>query len=779
MRVTSTRLLQAVLAVAGIATGISDEDFYGQSPPVYPSPQGKGTGAWASAYAAAEAFVDQMTLYEKLNITRGYNTTQNTCSGNTGSVPRLGWPGMCVQDAGNGLRAADLTNSYPSGIHVGASWDRNLAYQRGHEMGLEFRRKGANIALGPVAGPLGRIALGGRNWEGFAVDPYLSGILTAETIKGTQDAGVIASLKHLVANEQETWRRPYNNTQSASSNIDDRTMHELYLWPFMDGVKAGAANIMCSYNRVNNSYACQNSKLMNGLLKTELEFQGFVISDWHAQYGGIAGAEAGLDMIMPYNTGDAWVNNLTAAVANGSVSEDRVVDMATRILAAWYFVGQNVTDFPEPGVGIQDLTKPHKLIEARSPDAKPVLLEGAIAGHVLVKNVNKTLPLGKPTMLSIFGYDAEAPPTKNVDVLYQLGYESQPEMADATLGYEAHFSQYAPDGVIFAGGRSGSNGPSYIDSPFSALTQRAKADGTFLNWDLRSGNPEVNPMSDACLVFINAMATEGWDRDGLHDDFSDGLVLNVAKNCTNTVVVVHAAGIRLVDQWIGHPNVTAAIIAHIPGQDAGEALVRVLYGEVSPSGKLPYTLARNESDYGHLYGPCVPASAEDLFPQCNYTEGVYVDYRRFDAEGIEPRFEFGYGLSYTTFAYKDASVRSHELLVGAATSQQRQSVLRAPSIWDVVASVSVSVTNTGAVAGEEIAQLYVGIPGAPARQLRGFDKVRLRPGETAPVRFDLTGRDLSVWDVASQSWLVQGGQYAFYIGSSSRDIRWNETYTWP
>lgn len=320
--------------------------------------------------------------------------------------------------------------------------------------------------------------------------------------------------------------------------------------------------------------------------------------------------------------------------------------------------------------------------------------------------------------------------------------------------------------------------------PFNALTQRAKEDGTYLNWDLRSGNPQVNPMSTACLVFINAMATEGWDRDGLHDDFSDGLILNVASRCANTVVVVHAAGIRLVDRWIDHPNVTAAIIAHIPGQDIGEALVQVLYGEVSPSGKLPYTLARNESDYGDLYAPCVPPPAEGgetRFPQCDYAEGVYVDYRHFDVNGIEPRFEFGFGLSYTTFGYAGGAAMKTSpevLLTEDDHGGESQHVMGRTSIWAPAASVSVNITNTGPVAGEEVAQLYVGIPGGPGRQLRGFDRVRLGPGEEAEVTFELTRRDLSVWDVPSQAWVFQRGRYVFYVGSSSRDIRWNGTYTW-
>lgn len=281
-------------------------------------------------------------------------------------------------------------------------------------------------------------------------------------------------------------------------------------------------------------------------------------------------------------------------------------------------------------------------------------------------------------------------------------------------------------------------------------------------------------MSDACLVFINAMATEGWDRDGLHDDFSDGLVLNVASKCANTIVVVHAAGIRLVDQWIDHPNVTATVIAHLPGQDIGESLVSLLYGEISPSGKLPYTLARNESDYGNLYEPCKPTSEDDHFPQCNYTEGVYIDYRHFDANDIEPRFEFGFGLSYTTFEYSGGSVQS----AGASSSNNlsQRVIARSDSIWEVVASVTATVTNTGDRAAEEIAQLYAGIPGGPAKQLRGFEKVRLEPGEQADVTFDLTRRDLAVWDVASQGWVVQTGRYDLYVGSSSRDIRYKGVY---
>ncbi|KAI1659455.1 glycoside hydrolase family 3 protein [Daldinia decipiens] len=737
---------------------------YAQSPPVFPSPPGKGAGRWADAYDSASSLVSQMTLEEKVNVTRGFALGDNTCAGNTGTVPRLEWPGMCLHDAGNGVRAADLVNSYPSAIHVGASWDKNLTYQRAFYIGHEFKAKGVNVVLGPNAGPLGRTPLGGRNWEGFSVDPYLSGQLNAETIIGHQDAGVIANIKHFIANEQETYRRPYFGVEAISANIDDKTLHELYLWPFMDGVRAGVASVMCSYNRINNTYGCENSKLLNGVLKTELAFDGFVLLDWNAQHN-LESANAGLDMIMP--GGGFWGNNLTEAVRDGSVSEDRVTDMATRILAAWYLVGQNGSNFPAPGIGMKNLTLPHEQVDARTPESKPIILEGAITGHVLVKN-NDALPFKKnPTMLSVYGYDATIPDTKNTDTLFQLGYTSSSEMGQAVLGTNNHFNQAARGGTIVTGGRAGANAPAYIDDPLSAIQQRARVDGTWVNWDLTSPNPDVNAASDACLVFINAIATEGWDRDGLHDDFSDGLVLNVASKCLNTIVVIHAAGIRLVDQWIDHPNITATIIAHLPGQDSGEALVQLLYGEAGFSGKLPYTLAKNESDYA-VYAPCGRGPSNTTDPQCDFTEKVYVDYRHFDENNITPRYEFGYGLSYTTFNYSSLSVEPLDITPetqGSSTPSSDE------ALWDIVAMVNVTITNSGKVSGAEVAQLYLGIPNSPPKQLRGFEKVPLVPGESAEITFELTRRDLSVWDVVTQGWIVQAGQYDLYVGASSRDIR--------
>lgn len=286
-------------------------------------------------------------------------------------------------------------------------------------------------------------------------------------------------------------------------------------------------------------------------------------------------------------------------------------------------------------------------------------------------------------------------------------------------------------------------------------------DGTWVNWDLTSFDPDVNAASDACLVFINAMATEGWDRDGLHDDFSDGLVLNVASKCANTIVVIHAAGVRLVEQWIDHPNVTGTIFAHLPGQDSGHALVKLLYGEAEFSGKLPYTIAKNESDYS-VYETCGRID-NGTNPQCDFREGVYIDYRAFDAQDITPRFEFGFGLSYTTFDYSDIRLSTR--------SKLKISFCDDSSLWDPVAEVKVTVQNTGSVKGQEVAQLYVGIPNGPPKQLRGFDKIALSPKESGTVAFELTVRDISVWDVSRQKWHIQMGEYKLYVGASSRDIR--------
>ncbi|KAF5671691.1 glycoside hydrolase family 3 [Fusarium heterosporum] len=707
---------------------------YEHSPPVYPSPMGKGLGDWSSAYKQASALVAQMSNEEKTAVISGQTNVTNGCAGMIPGVPRLGFPGICVSDGPNGLREVEAVNGYAAAVTVGAAWNKELALARGYYMGLEAKVKG---------GPLGRTVLGGRNWESFSVDPYLCGVMGAQTVLGMQE-NVIATAKHFIVNEQETNRNPSTfamGNASVSATVDDKTMHELYLWPFQDLVRAGVGSVMCSYNRINGSHGCQNSYTQNGLLKTELAFQGFVISDYGALHSGIASANAGMDVTTPF--AEMWGKNLSQAIANGTMEESRLDDMVTRIVASWFKYAQF-----EPGTGVVvDESKPHEVISSISPKSKKTIFQSAVEGIVLVKNINNTLPLKKPKILSLYGYDAHAPlknTPEGVNTKQGLGFQSvnvtDAEMQGLFLGI-GQLPGAARLGTLVSGGGSPTIFPAYINSPHEAFQQRALEDGTFLIWDFESQDPVyANAASDACLVFINEFAAEGSDRSTLADSWSDQLVNNVAAKCPNTIVSIHNAGIRLVDRWIDNPNVTAVVFAHLPGQDAGRSLVEIMYGDQAPSGRLPYTVAKNESDYGDLLHPVKPDNTSNYYTSANFTEGVYIDYRRFDALNITPRYEFGFGLTYTTFEYADlklnVTARGANATAFPPTAPITQGGLE--SLWDVLAIIHADVKNTGVVAASEVLQLYVGIPNAPAKQLRGFEKVPLQPKESKTVSFSLT-----------------------------------------
>ncbi|KAG6003493.1 hypothetical protein E4U43_000912 [Claviceps pusilla] len=772
--------LAALVAAGGDAVK-SDSHFYGQSPAVYPSPEMTGGSKWAAAYDKAKALVAQMSLEEKVSMTGGVSSGTG-CSGTIAPIDRLNFTGMCLSDAGNGLRNTDLVNGYPAGIHVGASWNKALTRKRGAAMGGEFLRKGVNVMLGPVVGPAWRVVRGGRNWEGFSVDPYLSGSLAAETIDGVQSAGVQTSLKHFIANEQELNRRPGQDTEAVSSNIDDQTMHEVYLAPFQDGVRAGTANIMCSYQRVNNSYGCANSKTINGLLKTELGFQGFVVSDWDAQRAGVAAALAGMDMAMP-TPAEFWGKHLVEAVKNGSVPESRVTDMVTRILTAWYQFEQDKL-FPKPGFGMpESILAPHEPVEGRDPKDLPTLLAGAIEGHVLVKNTKDTLPLHSPRAISVFGYsarsaDVQAPSSDIITQnMWRFGQTSL-GMRNAIDGFFGNAQPIAMNGTLMGGGGSGAVTPAVFVAPYEALAVRAAQDDTALYHDFSSPTPDVIQSSEACIVFGNAWAGEGVDRPGLSDEYTDTLVNNVAAQCNKTIVVLHNAGPRLVDGFVDHPNVTAILFAHLPGRESGTALVKLLYGDASPSGKLCYTVAKRASDYGHLLNPDEPTPEFQNLSQSDFKEGVYLDYKYFDKHDLTPRYEFGFGLGYTTFDLTTLKIKyargvghRDEWPVGPIVPGGQA------DLFDTIATVSVKVRNTGSVAGAEVPQLYVGTPHGPAKQLRGFEKPFLRPGEAKTVEFPLTRRDLSTWDTRAQKWRLQRGEYKIHVGTSSRDLPLTGTMT--
>ncbi|EON66404.1 hypothetical protein W97_05501 [Coniosporium apollinis CBS 100218] len=693
-----------LLSVGGIwAYRIAPRD--GDSPSTYPSPPGGTDAAWEAAYAKAAALVRQMTLPEKVNITTGTGWTMGMCVGNTGPVARLGFPSLCLQDGPLGLRFADNATAWPAGITVGASWNKELMYLRGKSHGREARMKGINVILGPSMGPLGRSPYGGRNWEGFGADPVLQGVGAAQTIRGIQEEGVMATAKHWVGNEQEHFRQAFEwgTPNAISSNIGDRALHELYAWPFAEAVRAGVASVMCAYNQVNNSYACQNSKLLNGVLKDELGFQGFVQSDWLAQRSGVASALAGLDMSMP---GDGlrwmdgkslWGGELTRAVLNGSVPVERINDMATRIVAAWYQLGQddrekwplpppegdggpNFSSWTNEEVGLLHPGSDDKTtgvvnkfvnVQGKGEEAHGKLARKIAAeGIVLVKNEDNTLPLSRNGWKN----DTERP-------------DNSKKYRIAIFGEDARVNQNGPNhcadkgcnvGTLTMGWGSGAVELPYLISPVDALQREFNSSSVELTISATqkitpSHEAELLHDQDLCLVFLNADSGEGFiNADGIRGDRNDlytakggdDLAIQVGTSCGGgtgrTIIVIHAVGPVILENYIDLPTVSAVLLAHLPGQESGNALSDVLFGDVDASGRLPYTIAKKPEDYGPaakiLYYP------NGVVPQQNFSEGLYIDYRHFDKQDIGPRYPFGHGLSYTRFHLSSLVLQTKSLV---------------------------------------------------------------------------------------------------------------------
>ncbi|KKK26322.1 beta-glucosidase [Aspergillus rambellii] len=704
---------------------------------------------WDDAYQKANADLKILTIEEKVGIVTGVKWEGGPCVGNTYAPNSIPYPSLCLQDGPLSLRFTNPVTVFPAGINAGATWDRDLIRARGAATGEEAKALGVHVQLGPVAGPLGKIPTGGRNWEGFSSDPYLSGIAMAETILGMQSSGVQACAKHFILNEQE------HNRETISSNVDDRTMHELYLWPFYDAVKANAASFMCSYNKINGTWACENGEILNNLLKTQLGFRGYVMSDWVAQHSTVESANSGLDMAMPgsdfSNTPGSiyWGENLAAAVHNGLVSQERLDDMVTRILASWYLVGQ---DQYYPSVAFSSWNDAAASVNVTGDHghlAKTIARDSV----VLLKNVNNTLPLRNPGSLAIIGSDSIVNPN----------------------GPNACFDRGCNIGTLAQGWGSGTAEYPYLVAPLDAIQARLSNSETKMVTSITddaSSGAEAATSAQTAIVFITADSGEGYltvegnvgDRNNL-DPWHDGnaLVQAVARANTNTIVVIHSVGPIILETILAEPNVVAVVWAGLPGQESGNALAEVLFGDSSPSGKLPYTIAKSEDDYGLTW---LSGAIDD------FAEGLFIDYRRFDYHNITPRYEFGFGLSYTTFHYSILQVRI-DVKCGPTTG--KVVVGGASDLFDIIGTISASIQNTGRVSGAEVSQLYIGLPNSapvtPPKQLRGFQKIDLAPGESRVVAFDLTRRDISYWDVGQQSWIVSRGTFKVYVGSSSRDIR--------
>ncbi|KAJ5584529.1 beta-d-glucoside glucohydrolase D [Penicillium hispanicum] len=729
---------------------------------------------WSDAYDKATAMVAKMSNEDKLLLVTGQD------------VPSVNYEAIRPSDGSQGMQVYDYATAFLESSAMAQTWDTDLIKEGYRAVGREFNGKGLNFITSPTVNPQGRTPWGGRLVESLGQDTYLAGIIFGLATESFREAGIIPCGKHFLLYEQETNRSQvywgnngvtykHNATTNAySSNANDKTLHEAYLWPFFDGVKSGLGAVMCAMNRVNGSWACENSALLNDILKSELAFPGFVMPDTSGQHTALGSANSGMD----YGATEFWNNDtLIPALANHTLSQKRFDDMAVRNLMPYFH--QNM-DQKKTRV---TAASPDDYVDVRANHREIVRKAGA-ASISLLKNTRGTLPLKQPRSMSIFGANA------------------RPKSIGPGSTFDDVHNHRTWDGHLVYSGGSGMSSPSYIISPYDALTQKGIAHGTQLMWmmeDTASGSYvavtgtkgtaaaprfwSYASATETCLVFINAWSGEGNDREELSNADQDKMINEVASNCNNTIVSVTTVGSRLLESWIDHPNVTAVIYSSLLGEQSGQALIDVLYGDVNPSGRLTYTIARNESDYP------VPIC---MTADCDFTEGVYLDYKYFDEHKITPRYEFGYGLSYTSFEYGPCSSRfGYSCKTTPAITYTNETALRLQhaqgpmqpggqaDMWDVVMELCLQITNTGDVDGAEVAQLYVGFPEKaeqPIRQLRGFEKIFLSKSESGTVSFKLRRRDLSYWDVDAQTWVIAKGEYTFWVGGSSRDLRGSTKY---
>jgi beta-glucosidase len=634
-----------------------------------------------SVTARAKALVARMTLDEKIAQLHGVRTS--TEYRYVPPLPRLGIPALLISNgpAGVGVGASlDPATALPAPIALAATFDTDAATTYGTVEGSELADTGRNLLEGPTVN-IARVPRAGRVFEGYGEDPYLSGRMAAANIRGIQGQGVLANVKHYLGNNQETERMTGNDV------IDERTMHEIYLPAFEAAVKDGhAASVMCAYPRVNGVYACANGGVLDGVLKRDWGFDGFVTSDFGAVHDTVGPANAGLDLELP--TGKYFGDALKAAIQAGTVKMSTVDDKLVRRYRQMMLAG----------------------LFDRKPTTKPIPAQAdgltarrlAEAGTVLLKNDRALLPLPATTRtVALIG----------------------PRAGEAWTG----------------GGGTAWVKPAYTVAPIDGLrahgAQVSHVDGAALPAAVAAARH-----ADVAVVMVGDDETEGKDRPSLTlPGNQDALVAAVAAANPRTVVVVKSGGPVLMP-WLD--KVPAVVEAWYPGEEDGNVVAAVLYGDVNPSGRLPVTFPRAEAD----------AIAPGVGGTVSYSEGVFVGYRHYDAAGVAPLFPFGYGLSYTTFRYANLSITA-----GAAGR----------------VAVSADVTNTGTRSGAEVVQLYVGdpAPGEPPAQLKGFTKVTLAPGATAHVSFTLDSRAFSYWDVGTHGWRVAGGTYRIDVGASSRDFR--------
>jgi beta-glucosidase len=651
-------------------------------------------------------------------------------------IPSLGIPDLIYADgpAGVGDGVGPAT-ALPSPLANAASWDLTEADKYGQVIGLEESAFGINVNLGGNVNLTGREPRDGRTFETTGEDPYLAGEINAQHLLGIQDQYVIAGVKHYAFNDQETAR-----TQ-ANAVIDERSARESDLLAFEVSLTDSKAQmVMCAYNLVNGTYNCQNDHLLNDVLKGDIGFEGFVLSDWYATESSVPSALGGLDQEQPYGYyfDGIWAQeSLAQALANGDMPVSRLDDMAHRILRGMYAAG--VFDHPAT---VQPINA--------SADAA-IAQEIEEQGAVLLKNAGGQLPLNPAVVQSIAVIGSHA----DVGVLSGGGSAQVTPIGGAALTLPSACPPYVP----LPGGAACTNASQIYDPspPLAAIKAIApNATVTFNDGTDPAAAAALAASSTVAIVFESDWESEGMDRVDLSfPSAQDALVAAVAAANPHTVVVLENGGAHVMP-WLA--NVSAVLEAWYPGQKGGTAIARLLFGAVNPSGKLPITFPASVSQLPRPVIP-IPSSTTATF-NVDYTiEGFDVGYKWYEAQNLQPLFAFGYGLSYTTF-----SITNPQVTPDSSPSNGFQVIF--------------NLTNTGNLAGAEVAQVYLGLPsgsGEPPMRLVGWSKVLLQPGAgqavTVTVNAAGSSHPLSYWSTTANGWVVAPGEYTVYVGNSSDNVK--------
>jgi len=688
------------------------------------------------------ALLGDLTLEEKSSLVSGSGFWH------TRAIERLGIPSIMVTDGPHGLRKqpgdgdhVGLGESvpatcFPTAAALGSSFDVDLVRRVGVAIGEEARAQGVAVVLGPGIN-IKRTPLCGRNFEYLSEDPLLSGVLGAALVTGIQSQGVGTSLKHFAVNNQETDRL------RISAQVDERTLREIYLAGFERVVRTAAPwTVMCSYNRINGVYASQDHWLLTEVLRDEWGFDGLVVSDWGAVDDPVAAVSAGLDLEMPSSNGSG-PERVRAAVAAGALDEE-VVDLA---------IGRLIGLLERTLPGVEDPVEVD--YDAHHRTARQVAADCI----VLLKNDGALLPLAAdPDRIAVIGEFARSPRFQGAG----SSKVNPTQVADALSALRRRLG----DGVVvdFAPGFG-------VDAP------KVDAEALLVEAVAMAGG------ADTVLVFLGLPASyesEGFDRTHIDLPAEQIRVLEAVRAVNDRVVVVLSNGSAVAtDRW--ETGVGAIVEAWLGGQAGAEAVVDVLMGDVNPSGRLAETIPVRLAD--------TPAFAN--FPgrdsEVVYGEGIFIGYRHYDLVDRPVSYPFGHGLSYTTFEYSDldVSVVDGGGAVGGAVDDQDggDDGEHGSTGWQGGERIraTVTVTNTGTRPGKEVVQLYVGALDAPSprppRELKGFEKVDLAPGESRVVSFAVMTRDLSHWSIRAHGWVQEPGRFELSVGASSRDIRASATTT--